>query len=406
MSTRISSLSIRTTGALDDVAVLEALDVRVLLGEQLLHRRRLGAELGGARAPRPRRSARPAARRRPRAARLGGRAVPPRRASATRLGGGCVARPRGGLGGCGSARRPRLGVEARLAPRRRRRPRRACRPGSARGGLGGGGLVGDGDRRDGLLGRLRRRRRRSPPAPARSRPAALRSSDRLSCRGFAPWNHERPERRSGRVGDDQVVRGDRWAAVRSFVLEWRWMTLFNCPAREGRVSLARGFARLQSPRRARAARSRRRRRGAPRRAGGPADRSGATAPAPLAVRGTPAELGGPRRAAGRGDRAARASSCWSTWTATGSSSTRCSPAGSSWPRPATKPPTKTAVVLGFGPRAGEPPADAAAWTRGAAWLPADDAAVEVRYRDPTQMGKVYLLPPASTGPSPGWATAS
>ena len=25
-------------------------------------------------------------------------------------------------------------------------------------------------------------------------------------------------------------------------------------------------------------------------------------------------------------------------------------------------------------------------------MPADDAAVEVRYRDPTQMGKVYLLP--------------
>src|SRR4029079_10165611 len=30
-----------------DVAVLEALDVRVLLGEELLHRRRLGAELTG-----------------------------------------------------------------------------------------------------------------------------------------------------------------------------------------------------------------------------------------------------------------------------------------------------------------------------------------------------------------------
>ena len=25
-------------------------------------------------------------------------------------------------------------------------------------------------------------------------------------------------------------------------------------------------------------------------------------------------------------------------------------------------------------------------------LPADDAATEIRYRDPTQMGKVYLLP--------------
>ena len=57
MSTRISSLSMRTTCALDDVAVLEALDVRVLLGEQLLHRGRLGTELARpARAPAPRRS--------------------------------------------------------------------------------------------------------------------------------------------------------------------------------------------------------------------------------------------------------------------------------------------------------------------------------------------------------------
>ncbi len=54
-------------------------------------------------------------------------------------------------------------------------------------------------------------------------------------------------------------------------------------------------------------------------------------------------------------------------------------------------PTKTAVVLAFGERTG-PPRDAARWTRGAPWMPADDAAVEIRYRDPTQMGKVYVLP--------------
>ena len=59
--------------------------------------------------------------------------------------------------------------------------------------------------------------------------------------------------------------------------------------------------------------------------------------------------------------------------------------------PREKLPTKTAVVLGFGPRAGGPP-DAASWTAGADWLPADDATPEVRYRDPTQMGKVYLVP--------------
>jgi formamidopyrimidine-DNA glycosylase len=60
--------------------------------------------------------------------------------------------------------------------------------------------------------------------------------------------------------------------------------------------------------------------------------------------------------------------------------------------PSTKHPTKTAVVLGFGPRTGGPPKNAAAWTRGATWLTPDPDEAEVRYRDPTQMGKVYLLP--------------
>jgi len=53
-------------------------------------------------------------------------------------------------------------------------------------------------------------------------------------------------------------------------------------------------------------------------------------------------------------------------------------------------PSKTAVVLGFGSRA-RGPRSAAPWTRRASWLPADDADAEIRYRDPTQMGKVYLL---------------
>jgi formamidopyrimidine-DNA glycosylase len=68
--------------------------------------------------------------------------------------------------------------------------------------------------------------------------------------------------------------------------------------------------------------------------------------------------------------------------------------------PKTKQPTKTAVVLGFGPRSGGP-ADAARWTSGAAWIPSDDAAIEVRYRDPTQMGKVYLLPAGVERSVPG-----
>jgi formamidopyrimidine-DNA glycosylase len=54
-------------------------------------------------------------------------------------------------------------------------------------------------------------------------------------------------------------------------------------------------------------------------------------------------------------------------------------------------PTKTAVVLAFGGRARRP-RDAARWTAKTGWMPADDAPVEVRYRDPTQMGKVYLVP--------------
>ena len=68
--------------------------------------------------------------------------------------------------------------------------------------------------------------------------------------------------------------------------------------------------------------------------------------------------------------------------------------------PGDKLPTKTAVVLGFGPRSGGP-ADAADWTRGAAWLPADDARAEIRYRDPTQMGKIYLRPAGVDRPIPG-----
>jgi formamidopyrimidine-DNA glycosylase len=69
--------------------------------------------------------------------------------------------------------------------------------------------------------------------------------------------------------------------------------------------------------------------------------------------------------------------------------------------PGTALPTKTAFVLGFGPRA-RPPRDAARWTRKAGWMPADDAAVEVRYRDPTQMGKVYLLPAGVDRPVAGY----
>jgi formamidopyrimidine-DNA glycosylase len=72
--------------------------------------------------------------------------------------------------------------------------------------------------------------------------------------------------------------------------------------------------------------------------------------------------------------------------------------------PGDKRPSKTAVVLGFGPRVSGPD-DAARWTRDADWLPADDAEPEVRYRDPTQMGKVYLRPAGVDRPVPGLGEA-
>ena len=70
-------------------------------------------------------------------------------------------------------------------------------------------------------------------------------------------------------------------------------------------------------------------------------------------------------------------------------------------QPAAKHPTKTAVVLGFGeagPIKGPKPA---AWIRGASWLPAAGDHPEIRYRDPTQMGKVYLLPSGVERDVPG-----
>jgi formamidopyrimidine-DNA glycosylase len=68
--------------------------------------------------------------------------------------------------------------------------------------------------------------------------------------------------------------------------------------------------------------------------------------------------------------------------------------------PEDKRPQRTAVVLAFGARA-KGPRDAAAWTAGAAWIPADDAPAEIRYRDPSQMGKVYLVPAGVARPVAG-----
>jgi len=72
--------------------------------------------------------------------------------------------------------------------------------------------------------------------------------------------------------------------------------------------------------------------------------------------------------------------------------------------PRSKPFSATAVVLTFGPRPGPPPRDVvAAWTLEADWVPVDDASVELRYRDPKRMGKVYLLPEGVEREVAGWA---
>jgi formamidopyrimidine-DNA glycosylase len=66
-----------------------------------------------------------------------------------------------------------------------------------------------------------------------------------------------------------------------------------------------------------------------------------------------------------------------------------------------KAPAGTAVEIVLGPRDTGLPADAAEWTAGASWMPADDAVATLRYKDPTQMGKVYLLPAGVERPVPG-----
>ena len=60
-----------------------------------------------------------------------------------------------------------------------------------------------------------------------------------------------------------------------------------------------------------------------------------------------------------------------------------------------------AFVMTLGPRS-EPPPDAAPWTATAAGIPADDVRVEMRYRDPTRMGKVYVAPAGVERAIAGW----
>jgi formamidopyrimidine-DNA glycosylase len=62
---------------------------------------------------------------------------------------------------------------------------------------------------------------------------------------------------------------------------------------------------------------------------------------------------------------------------------------------------QTAAVLRFGARDG-PPKRAPAWTRRASWLPPDDQPLELRYRDATRMGKLYLVPAGVERTIHGW----
>jgi formamidopyrimidine-DNA glycosylase len=127
----------------------------------------------------------------------------------------------------------------------------------------------------------------------------------------------------------------------------------------------------------------------------------ASAPGPLAVRGTPAELGslvGQRLArVARVGKFLRLDLERDVVVVSPMLTGRFQLAA-----PSVRHPAKTAFVLRFGARAAVP-LDAAPWTRGADWLPPHGDEVEVRYRDPTQMGKVYLLPFGVDRPVPGLA---
>ena len=261
-------------GAVDDVAVLEALDVRVLLGEELLHRGRLGAELadGAGSSSSAAAGASAASSALITLVRRGGSAAGSDGALGGggfggRLGGSGVGRGR--LGGRCSATASAAGASARRArrsaaagPRRppatgsgsARRPRApALRPGSRRRPRRLQGL----DRRTlrGRPARWRARRRwsprrrslaslrrwrRSPPAAARSRPLCLRSTDGCSCHGFGPRITNGPSNAQA------VSHPIKWSvvidsAVRSFVRDWLARRSSAVGGPEGRESLAHGF---------------------------------------------------------------------------------------------------------------------------------------------------------------------
>jgi formamidopyrimidine-DNA glycosylase len=129
----------------------------------------------------------------------------------------------------------------------------------------------------------------------------------------------------------------------------------------------------------------------------------ADAPAPLAVRGTPAELatliGQELRAVRRRGKFISLELDRDRIAINAMLTGRFQLAD-----PAARLPQSTALIIGLGPRSRKPK-HTAAWTRGATWLPGDADPAELRYRDPSQMGKVYLLPAGVTRPVAGFEDA-
>jgi formamidopyrimidine-DNA glycosylase len=109
---------------------------------------------------------------------------------------------------------------------------------------------------------------------------------------------------------------------------------------------------------------------------------------PLVVRATPAELGAlagqTLLAVGRRGKhlvlRLDAAEIWATPMLTGR--LQLAPPGTTRP--------KAAARLVFGPRR-TPARSGAAWTVGASWLPANETSVELRYLDPTRMGKLTVI---------------
>jgi len=349
-------------GALDDVSMLEALDVRVLLGEELLHGCRFRAQrlpgedddlflfLHGC-----------------------GRCV------------GKVVLCVNGRLRCGLGCRLRCGLGCRLRCRLR------C-------GLGGDGLVDDGGRLDGLLGRRgvaggdRLLRRRGPAL------LLFGQGDPVSFGGFRPGNHERPP--SHTRGRQREGDGSRWCACGPLLRVSTSLGACSSTVRaRGPGESSTPAARVQSL-------------AVPELpdldvvvdalhaslVGRPVE--GVRAQMPLTVRGTPAELDA--LAGQRVVRIARVGKFLDVIlerdvvTVNPMLTGRFQLAGAG-----QKAPPGMALEFAFGERDDGPPPDAAPWTGGAAWIPGPAAEPFVRYRDPTQMGKVYLLPAGVERPVPG-----